>query len=62
MVGARKWRFRLVGFLVRICRRWEQFRLNEPDEVRLNRLAAPRLVLIFGIASTPQFVAFATDN
>ena len=40
---------RLVLFLVNMCRRWEALRLKVPEALRLKRLAAPRLVLIFGI-------------
>lgn len=56
VLGARNWRFRLVLFFVRICRRWEQLRLNEPDEVRLKRFAAPRFVFILGIVSKLRYL------
>ena len=40
----RRWRFRLVLFLVRIWRRCELLRLYPPEPVRLKRFAAPLLL------------------
>jgi hypothetical protein len=47
--GLRNWRFLLVDFLVRIWRLWDCPHLKPPLPVRAKRLAAPRLVFIFGI-------------
>jgi hypothetical protein len=49
MLALRMFRFRLVVFLVRICCLNALVRLNFPFPVTLNRLAAPRWVLILGI-------------
>src|SRR6185437_1987014 len=48
-LGARKPRLRLVDFLVRMCDLKACPALNLPDAVLRNRLAAARLVLIFGM-------------
>lgn len=45
----RRWRLRLVLFLVRIWLRCDCARLYAPFAVGLKRFAAPRLVFIFGI-------------
>jgi hypothetical protein len=47
--GLRNWRFLFVVFLVRIWRLCDWPHLKPPLPVRLKRLAAPRLVFIFGI-------------
>jgi hypothetical protein len=47
----RKWRLRLVGFFVKIWFKYDCLRLYPPEEVRLKRLAAPRLVLSLGMGS-----------
>ena len=49
MPGLRKWRFRLVLFLVKIWRRCDELHLKAPDAVLRNRFAAPRLLFILGI-------------
>src|SRR5690606_27676352 len=49
----RRLRFRLVAFLVRMWLRLAWPALNLPDAVLRNRLAAPRWVLILGIAGCP---------
>src|SRR5690348_18134474 len=48
-LGARRPRLRLVAFLVRMCDLKACPALNLPDAVLRNRLAAARLVLIFGM-------------
>jgi len=45
----RKARFRLVVFLVKMWLAWDFENLNFPVPVFLNRFAAARFVLIFGI-------------
>jgi hypothetical protein len=50
----RKWRLRLVGFFVKIWFKCDCLRLYPPEEVRLKRLAAPRLVLSLGMGSVSR--------
>ena len=57
MLGARSWRLRLLGFLVRMWRRWDWVRLN-PLAVLRKRFAAARLVFNLGIYFTPIFSLF----
>ena len=45
----RKWRFRFVDLLVRICLRFILCRFNFPDAVTLNVLRALRCDFIFGM-------------
>src|SRR5689334_23708795 len=49
----RRWRLRLVLFLVRMWRRNARLRLMPPLPCTRNRLAAPLLVFILGISKTP---------
>src|SRR6185312_3003508 len=57
-LGARKPRLRLVDFLVRMCDLNACPALNLPEAILRNRLAAARLVLIFGICHS--VVVFVT--
>jgi len=49
----RKFRFRLVDFLVNMCEENALARRMRPPPVALNRLAAPLLVFIFGMVYAP---------
>jgi hypothetical protein len=49
----RKFRFRLVDFLVSMCEENALARRIRPLPVALNRLAAPLLVFIFGMVYAP---------
>src|SRR5215467_785670 len=55
-------RFRLVVFLVRMCRACEWPRLTLPPAVSLKRLAAPLCVFSFGIISPLLFDRFTSSN
>src|SRR5687768_17380485 len=50
MPALRRWRFRLVVFLVRMCRRFILLRLNLPVPVTLKRFLAPEFDFILGMA------------
>ena len=52
-VAERRRRFRFCAFLVRMWLLFARIRRIFPDPVRRRRLAAARLVFIFGISSTP---------
>ena len=52
-VAERRRRFLFFDFLVRMWLLFARIRRILPDPVRRRRFAAPRLVFIFGISSTP---------
>src|SRR5215470_3162651 len=52
-VVPRRWRLRLVVFLVRMCRRNARLRLTPPLPWTRKRLAALLLVFIFGMLTAP---------
>lgn len=56
-VVPRKWRFRLVDFFVRMCRRLARERFIRPELATRKRFEALRFVFILGMTYPCTFIA-----